>query len=280
MIKKVLYPTDFSKASEGGTRILPKLKLIGLEQVVLTHVVDLNRLIGPVSGIDIPAIIHDYEEESKENLLKFAKLIEGYGLKVVMDEIRIGEPSLTICDVAVELFVDAIVIPSHGKGFIEEILLGSVSEGVVRRSKKPVIVVKTRGEEEPDFGELFRNILFAYDFSELSERLKDYVKLFVNSGKCEKVIIVHVVEKSEELSEEDLKKLEEIDREFESMGVESELVVEGGTPYKEILKVAEKKNATMICIASIGRGLISSLMGGTADNVVRRSKVPVFVLKK
>jgi nucleotide-binding universal stress UspA family protein len=38
--------------------------------------------------------------------------------------------------------VSAIVIGSHGKSNIKEMLLGSVSETVIRKSKKPVLVVK------------------------------------------------------------------------------------------------------------------------------------------
>ena len=38
--------------------------------------------------------------------------------------------------------VSAIVMGSHGKTNIEEMLLGSVSEKVIRKSKKPVLVIK------------------------------------------------------------------------------------------------------------------------------------------
>jgi len=38
--------------------------------------------------------------------------------------------------------VSAIVIGSHGKSNIKEMLLGSVSEKVIRKSKKPVLLVK------------------------------------------------------------------------------------------------------------------------------------------
>jgi nucleotide-binding universal stress UspA family protein len=38
--------------------------------------------------------------------------------------------------------VSAIVIGSHGKTNLEEMLLGSVSEKAIRQSRKPVLVIK------------------------------------------------------------------------------------------------------------------------------------------
>jgi len=38
--------------------------------------------------------------------------------------------------------VSIIVIGSHGKTNIKEMLLGSVSEKVIRKSKNPVLVIK------------------------------------------------------------------------------------------------------------------------------------------
>ncbi|MBE8539087.1 universal stress protein [Geoglobus acetivorans] len=284
MIKRVLFPTDFSKASEEGICVFEDLKSVGLEEVIITHVIDLNRLIGPVSGIDIPAVIHDYEEESNQNLRKFAELIEKTGVKAIIDDIRMGEPSSTICDVAEEKGVDAVVIPSHGKSLLAGVLLGSVSEGVVRRSKKPVLVVKltaqNNGDIRKEFDRLFSRILFAYDFSEQSDRLKDYVKIFAEKGGSDEVMIVHVIEKGEELSDDQIEKLESIKREFEDAGVSSDLFIESGTPYKEIARLVDEKLASLVAISSTGKGLIKSLLGGTADNVVRRSKVPVFVYKQ
>ncbi|CAD7768175.1 Universal stress protein [Candidatus Methanoperedenaceae archaeon GB37] len=38
--------------------------------------------------------------------------------------------------------ISLIVIGSHGKSNVKEMLLGSVSEKVIRKSKRPVLVVK------------------------------------------------------------------------------------------------------------------------------------------
>jgi nucleotide-binding universal stress UspA family protein len=51
-------------------------------------------------------------------------------------------PFREILKVEEEEDVSVIVIGSHGKSNIGEMLLGSVSEKVVRKSKKPVLIVK------------------------------------------------------------------------------------------------------------------------------------------
>ena len=118
MIKKILFPTDFSEASEIGTEAIKKLKQIGVEEVLLTHVIDLNKIIGPVSGIDIPAAIENYEKESLENLKKFAENLRDFNVKIIPP--KVGDPASTICDIAEEENVDMIAIPSHGKGLLAE----------------------------------------------------------------------------------------------------------------------------------------------------------------
>ena len=49
----------------------------------------------------------------------------------------------TILNEASELKVDMIVVGSHGRGAMHQLLVGSVSEGVLRKSRCPILVVPT-----------------------------------------------------------------------------------------------------------------------------------------
>jgi nucleotide-binding universal stress UspA family protein len=62
--------------------------------------------------------------------------------------IEVGDVSGTICKVADELKVDVIVVGSHGRGAIERLLLGSVSDQVVRHAPCPVLVIRPTPENK------------------------------------------------------------------------------------------------------------------------------------
>jgi len=60
----------------------------------------------------------------------------------VETRIEVGSPARVIVDVAGEPAYDHVVLGSHGREGVSRILLGSVAEGVVRRSPVPVTVVR------------------------------------------------------------------------------------------------------------------------------------------
>ena len=53
----------------------------------------------------------------------------------------------TILTEASDLDVDLIVVGSHGHGSMYQLLVGSISEGVLQRSSRPVLVVPTHERE-------------------------------------------------------------------------------------------------------------------------------------
>jgi nucleotide-binding universal stress UspA family protein len=64
---------------------------------------------------------------------------------VVVDAVVGYAPSI-ILDYVEENDVDLIVIATHGRSGLERLLLGSVTERVVRRASVPVFVVKSFGK--------------------------------------------------------------------------------------------------------------------------------------
>ena len=65
----------------------------------------------------------------------------------VEERIEVGDVARTICDIASTLHVDAIVVGSHARGSLGRLLLGSVSEYVVRHAPCAVLVVRERDVE-------------------------------------------------------------------------------------------------------------------------------------
>ena len=73
---------------------------------------------------------------------KIAKQLRKAGLKTTALLVH-GETVETILKEASKLNVDMIVIGSHGRSKMYQLLVGSVSEGVLRKSRCPVLVVPT-----------------------------------------------------------------------------------------------------------------------------------------
>lgn len=69
--------------------------------------------------------------------------------------VRIGKPVDTILDVAQEVGADLLFIGSHNKVGFERLLIGSVSERVVREAKCPVMVVRPKEYKDVDLLKVF-----------------------------------------------------------------------------------------------------------------------------
>jgi len=143
MFEKILYPTDFSDVSKKALDYIKQLKESGTKEVIVLHVID-ERGIGTITRFapgNADAVLQSIEADSRKEARSIeAKLKQsGFNVKV---RIETGIPLREILRVEKQEGVSAIVIGSHGKTNLEEMLLGSVSEKVIRQSKSPVLVIK------------------------------------------------------------------------------------------------------------------------------------------
>jgi len=144
MFKKILIPTDFSDVAEKALDCVKQLKDAGTREVVVLHVIKKNSLevIAQYSSIrDFEEVEKEVEGDAREKLSRIEKELKETGFQVKI-RVETGFPFSEILRVEDEEDVSAIVIGSHGLSNIKEILLGSVSESVIRKAKKPVIVIK------------------------------------------------------------------------------------------------------------------------------------------
>ena len=76
------------------------------------------------------------------------------------------------------------------------------------------------------------------------------------------------------------KAISEVKERGEASGVEVREVLLEGHPSNEIINFAEKNNADLIVVGTLGKtGLDRFLMGSVAEKIVRGSKVPVLVVR-
>lgn len=139
-MKKILCATDGSNYSRYAAEITKSfLKIWPEAKLIVLYVTAKENYAYDL----VPDAVERYEEtvanqikEEVENQL-FAAWKER-----VQFMHKIGHPSTTICKVAKEEDADLIIMGSHGRGFIERALIGSVTLGVLNRTHIPVLVVK------------------------------------------------------------------------------------------------------------------------------------------
>ncbi len=143
MFKKILYPTDFSDIAKDALDFIKTLEHPEQIEVVVLHVTDMNVM--EFSNRYAPEAFLLIEKNMEENITKNMKRIED-NLKergfTVRTRLERGVPFREILRVEQEEDVSVTVIGSHGVSNVQEMLLGSVSEKVIRKAKKPVLVIK------------------------------------------------------------------------------------------------------------------------------------------
>lgn len=133
---RVLLPTDFSTYAEEALAVVKQLGAAGTEEAVVLHVQDVRKL--------RPHLEHRMEEFNRidtERLDRIRKDLEFFGLKAKVI-LREGVPFQEIDRVAREEDVSLIVMGSHGRTALADMLLGSVSDAVICRHPRPILVVR------------------------------------------------------------------------------------------------------------------------------------------
>lgn len=289
MAGKILFPLDFSPMSEAMLGCVGELSQAGFDDIVLAHVVEGSPFLG--SGL------HAKEEEGRGRLEEFAAKAAGSGLKV-RTRLLTGHPASSVVKSAREEDVDLIYVGSHGWGYFHRLILGSNSDGIVRLADRPVLVYKCGiAEKERGFDcrqscpRMLAHILVANDFSRYAERVKPVLELFAQSF-CTRVSLLHVQEGFDTFgleeetrtiaakAEDKMEALVELGNEMGPYckGVETYAVT--GEPAPRILQMAADLGATMIVAGALGRHEgHGEMIGGVTERILRRSEVPVLVLR-
>lgn len=161
-MKKILVPIDFSEQAEFAAKVAAKIaKQTGCE-LHLLHMLELpTDIIDPSNfgNADNSPTTLLYMKKAQE---KFEKLTKRYFLKdiKVKKSVFFHDTFDGIIEESKKQKVDLIVMGSKGVSGFNEILVGSNTEKVVRRSEVPVLVIKNEIE---DFK--IENMVFASNFA-------------------------------------------------------------------------------------------------------------------
>lgn len=145
-LKKILVPVDFSEAADKALAYAVAFARQFHAKILLLHVVHVSYMAGEYGPIDVPVLEDQLIDAAQRKLAEVAAekvpadLLEGTAVCA-------GPAVHEIAEVAKERKTDLIILSTHGYTGLKRVMLGSVTENVVRHAPCPVLVVREREHE-------------------------------------------------------------------------------------------------------------------------------------
>lgn len=278
-MKTILVPTDFSEQAGYALDLAVQIGKQSKAKILLLNVIEgmrnfsFNTMGEAESSAGEEAFfIKKLIEQTRERLydVKESMLKEGLEIESIVE---MGNPYQSIGSVVSEHNADLIVMGTKGTSGLEELLIGSNTERVVRFAECPVVTIK----EKVDLAKI-NKIVFATDLSdEQTEVIAAIKKMQQQLGAELHLLKVNTPNNfhTQRQSAEEFKSF--IDRHDIKDGhshVYNEATEEDG-----ILYFAEDLGACMIAIGTHGRtGIMHLLSGSLAEDLVNHAKNPVWTM--
>lgn len=141
MYDRILVPTDGSTGVEQAVDHAVGLATAHDATIHAVYVVNVASFGGLPMETSWEGVGTVLREEGQEAVEHVRKLANEAGVRVETDVVE-GSPSRGIVRYADQNECDLIVMGTHGRGGLDRLLLGSVTERVVRTSDVPVLTVR------------------------------------------------------------------------------------------------------------------------------------------
>src|SRR5262245_2649665 len=291
-IDTILCPVDFSDASQ---RALACARAIAEEyraRLIVLHVAQPAQVLtgalpdGGFFADEVSVDVAALRRRLRQNLPVKA------GSRAFVDaEVIIGSPADAITSYAAAARPDLIVMGTRGTSGLRHLVLGSVTEDVLRSVDCPVLAIPPDADPAPPFP--FRRVVCATDFSATSVGALR-LAASLSRDAITSVTVLHVVDDVDENElfvarpydvhrhpgERDTRTLEALrDLTGRAFGGQRqpEVRIACGSADEEILAAAAAMRADLIVMGVRGHNpLRARLFGSTTNSVVRRAACPVL----
>lgn len=273
-MKRILVPTDFSEHAEDALKVAAQIAKKNNCEIFLLHMLELpSQMSDAISGgSGIPEVML-FIKKANETFQKIKErpYLNGISVSETVHFERASDGILSFCK---KNKIDLIIMGSHGSSGIEEMLIGSNTEKVVRLSDIPVLVIKK------DIGKFeARNLVFASDFSqEIKKPFKkmiEFAKIF-DANLFLVMICTPNSFKTTLAAEKTMSAfIADFDIQNYSFHIFNDVNVENG-----ILNFSNTINADLIGLCTHGRtGLAHFFNGSISEDLVNHTVKPVITFK-
>ncbi|GMQ28389.1 universal stress protein [Algoriphagus confluentis] len=281
---KVLVPFDFSETSNYAFEFAISLaENYNQLEINLLHVVETPIATGMGTmggGLDA---IPDFENqvffmELIETRKKQFKEIEekhkdsSINLKT---NLVIGNVYRNIVDVIQEKNPDLVIMGSKGSSGLEEVLIGSNTEKVVRTAPCPVVTVKSSTHVSK-----MRKVVFASDFRDADDEVASRIRRMQTLFDAQFYFVLVNTPGNFETTRESFARIKTYVQKHKLENIKAE-IYNSLSEETGILEFADDIDADMIAMTTHGRtGFLHLITGSIAEDVVNHSKRPVWTFKR
>jgi len=282
--KSILCPIDFSEFSVKAYDYAQSLAWHYKSELLVQRV----RYSFPAFYIDASykEIRRKLRTDALQKLRESAKRLTRTKVQpqcVVHEGCRLSESSLysdRILSFAKAQAVNLIVMGTHGLGGVDRLMLGSVTEKVLRKARCPVLVVRKPAHDFVSPGEKadpinIKKIVLCMDFSKHAQRALNHALSIAKQYDAE-LTLLHVLEHppgSADIQSTTAKATEQLRESVPPRALKPSLVkflVRIGKPYQQIIDVAMEAQTDLVIMGVRGRSsLNSALFGSTTYRVIQ-----------
>ena len=290
-INRILCPIDFSEYSEHALDVAVRLGAAYRASVEAIHVLPLLP----------PSAVSPLGEASRQvadkHLAHAVNRCSRPEVKVEQALIESGDAAGAIIKRADEIDADIIVTGSHGRTGVSRVLLGSVAEALLHRSRRPVLVVPSHlAASRRARPVAFRRVVCAIDFSAASMAGLEYALSIAEEADA-RLTLLNVIERPPEFEHSPFEPDFDVDRyhaEAEARQLTKlqalvpehagdyctiKMAVLEGSASSQLLQMATAQDADLIVIGVHARNAVDlAVFGSTAKDVVVKAQCPVLVV--
>jgi len=291
--KNILCATDFSDFSNHTVNYGVALAKEFGARLTICHVIDLSS-VAIYGEFQLDAV--GQQNRIMEDATAQLEALTGDQPVAWEPLITIGKPADEIARAVEEKDIDLVIAATRGRSGFKRLILGSVTERLMRTLTCPLLVVCSREHEiiNPRDQKIeLKKILEGCDFSEDSDQAFNHALSLAQEFQAE-LHLVHVIEPPVQpnLIREETTVTYELQKDYQDLLIQKlkDMVPEEaanwckprtgileGWPYDELVKYAATRDIDIIVLGVRGHGLVKTLfLGSTTDRVIRNSSCPVL----
>jgi nucleotide-binding universal stress UspA family protein len=274
--KTILCPVDFFKASSRAFDYALKIEANYGARVHALHVVATMMPAAYGAPFSVEDLTTKLEKESRRMLQKLRERAAKSKVDVTT-EVRLGDIDLGILHSIRSQKADLVVMGTHGRRGFERLVLGSVTERMIRHCPVPLLTIGTAGKGATATPRI-RRILVTTDFSGGTIEAVDHA-LSIGQRNRAKVTLLHVLHDAAADAagkyrdalvrgiEVQLQKLIP-EKAFDLCEIETR--IEDGVPAKVVPDLAKSGAFDLLIMNIHGKALLDrALLGSTAERTLR-----------